>query len=306
MRPRNLSYSPRLKHILATALFVAFSARLAGAQTAAVTGQVRAADGTPAAGVRVALASINETGGVTADVLAGITTTDNKGRYRIENIEAGRYGLVAGPVGSPTYFPGVPTAAEAKVLSIESRATIAGLDFTLTPGFAEARVVQATQGDTLADVFENAQTTNLPDNEADLLVYLTMLADQKGRTQTSPSTFEIALTSVHGREISFLSLKEGAFWSFRSTCTDCTFLAGDSGIADPSSSSEAGIILKLNAKGDSLALTCRASECLIVSPAGQQATSRLPNSEARASAGSTLPVVREIPAVGPVYFRVTE
>jgi hypothetical protein len=79
----------------------------------------------------VALASPNEKGQITADALVAITLTDTAGQYRIEDVPPGRYGIVAGAIGFPTYFPGVADSSEAKVVTIAPGDRTLGLNFAL-------------------------------------------------------------------------------------------------------------------------------------------------------------------------------
>jgi hypothetical protein len=232
---------------------------------------------------------MNEQGRITPDALVGITTTDNAGRYRIENVEPGRYGLIAGAVGAPTYYPGTDQANEARVLSLASGTATTGMDFTLAAPPSLSRGTLPSH----IDVFD------LPD-EASLLAYLTMLVTRRGQSgleptdlrivrpgeQPTPSTLDFALTAVEGRVVSFVGLKGG---TLRSDCDECSFLVGESGIVDPSSAPDAGIIFKLSLDRKSLTATCRATECLIVS--GTDTISRITTTQT-------------IPAVGPIYFRV--
>ena len=100
-------------------------------QTGAITGRVTGMDGRPAAGVRVALASPDANGKITSDILSGLTVTDETGRYRIDDIPPGRYGVVAGAVAAPTFYPGTTSISGASVVSVEPGMTMSGLDFSL-------------------------------------------------------------------------------------------------------------------------------------------------------------------------------
>jgi hypothetical protein len=57
-----------------------------------VRGQIRSADGTPAAGVRVAAMAMEENGIVdpAAATLASLSQTDCEGRFRLQNVPPGR------------------------------------------------------------------------------------------------------------------------------------------------------------------------------------------------------------------------
>src|SRR5262252_6440994 len=102
-------------------------------QTGTVTGSLKTAAGTPAAGVRVSALSkpesvvdLNE-----ASSLAGIGETDASGRFRLENIPPGRYYIVAGNIDVPTYYPGVVNVREGKDILVAPGVTIPGIDFVL-------------------------------------------------------------------------------------------------------------------------------------------------------------------------------
>src|SRR5687768_6711100 len=71
--------------------------------TGIVTGSVQIADGGSAAGVRVAAMAVDDPAGAN---LLSVTETDAGGRYRLANIPAGRYYIVAGRLDNLNYFPG--------------------------------------------------------------------------------------------------------------------------------------------------------------------------------------------------------
>ena len=101
-----------------------------GAPMGVVTGIVRSPDGKPAAGVRVYAMQVRE-GAEAANngtVLESISQTDESGKYRLE-VPAGRYYIAAGSLEMPTYFPGTPDVAMARVISITSAAVIEAIDF---------------------------------------------------------------------------------------------------------------------------------------------------------------------------------
>ena len=106
-------------------------AGFAQSDTGAITGRVLGMNGLPAAGVRVALASPDAIGKITSDVLTGLTVTDETGHYRIENIPPGRYGIVAGAVAAPTFYPGIAIVSGASLLTVQRGSMTAGLDFAL-------------------------------------------------------------------------------------------------------------------------------------------------------------------------------
>jgi hypothetical protein len=69
---------------------------------------LKTSSGQPAVGVRVAAMAIPESklDAITGAEMASLVTTDEAGRYRLENIPPGRYYITAGRVDFPTYFPG--------------------------------------------------------------------------------------------------------------------------------------------------------------------------------------------------------
>jgi len=120
-----------MKRVALTALFVANIALFAQADTGAITGRILGMDGLPAAGVRVAIASPDTNGKIASDILAGITSTDETGHYRIENIPPGRYGIVAGAVAAPTFYPGTANSTGANLVTVQRGTTMIELDFSL-------------------------------------------------------------------------------------------------------------------------------------------------------------------------------
>jgi hypothetical protein len=96
-----------------------------------ITGMVRLPDGTPANGVRVAAMvardATRKPGG--ASELAAIAIAGESGRYRLENVPAGRYYIMAGRVDSPNYYPAGRILGEATVLSVTAGAVLADIDF---------------------------------------------------------------------------------------------------------------------------------------------------------------------------------
>jgi hypothetical protein len=120
-----------MKRLPIIALFFVSISLIAQEQTGAITGRVLGMDGQPAAGVRVAIVSQGANGKIEPDILAGITATDETGHYRIENIPPGRYGIVAGAVASPTFYPGTANGSGASVVPVERGSTMFVPDFSL-------------------------------------------------------------------------------------------------------------------------------------------------------------------------------
>jgi hypothetical protein len=111
--------------------------------TATVSGVLRTASGAPAVGVRVAAAlQPDPTDPAPAGALVSITETDQEGRYRLENIPAGRYYITAGRVDLPTYYPGTLDFSTGTVVAIARGAQISRMDFTLKEESAGRQIRQ--------------------------------------------------------------------------------------------------------------------------------------------------------------------
>jgi hypothetical protein len=99
-----------------------------GAQprTGVVTGSLQTANGKPAIGIRVTAVAAGD-----GNALVSSTLTDASGRYRLEDIPAGRYFIAAGPLGTLTYLPGTTDERKATVLSIASNTRTDDQNFKL-------------------------------------------------------------------------------------------------------------------------------------------------------------------------------
>jgi hypothetical protein len=118
--------------VLALLLF-AQGVAVPGAQTGTVSGRVFNMDGTPAARIRVAAQSMAESPAAAAEapVLSSIVQTDALGNYRLEGVTPGRFYIEAGLVDLPTYYPGVTSITEARVVTVAGGAAITGIDFKM-------------------------------------------------------------------------------------------------------------------------------------------------------------------------------
>ena len=84
-----------------------------GAGGAVASGQVRLANGSPVAAIRVAAIpapppNIRPSDGqnyYAVQTPARVALTDEQGRYRLANLPAGRYFIVAGVIGQATFYP---------------------------------------------------------------------------------------------------------------------------------------------------------------------------------------------------------
>src|SRR5262249_8956254 len=93
-----------------------------------VTGSVHLSDGRPASGVRVAATPVDDPS--IASFLS-VTETDAAGRFRLTNIPAGRYYIVAGRVSNLSYYPGGTDRAKAVEVVVDAAKVKANVDFAV-------------------------------------------------------------------------------------------------------------------------------------------------------------------------------
>jgi TonB family protein len=106
----------------------------AQSQTGSIDGRVLTATGEPAAGIRVAAVTApqtNEPGASTSTLLSGFVRSDAAGNFRLENLPAGRYLVMAGSLDTPIYHPGVILPEKATIVSVPSGGTVTGIEFPL-------------------------------------------------------------------------------------------------------------------------------------------------------------------------------
>jgi hypothetical protein len=123
---------------LTLALLLLFQGTPAG-PPGTVTGQLRAMDGSPAISVRVAAIPVPSGNSVPADgpqyfVAAppsSTALTDNQGRFRLLNLPAGRYYILGGVVGEPTYYPETIDWEKATPVTVAAGSTLPNINFKL-------------------------------------------------------------------------------------------------------------------------------------------------------------------------------
>lgn len=93
-----------------------------------IAGEIRQPDGAPAVGVRVGAATFPAQG---ITVLTRVTETDASGHYLLEDLAAGQYYVVAGPLNSPTYYPGTITLTNARSITIGSGSKFEAVNFSI-------------------------------------------------------------------------------------------------------------------------------------------------------------------------------
>ena len=96
-------------------------------RTGAMSGQIRTSSGEVLRKVRVALVAV-PTSGKPSPEIAVESSAD--GKYRLENIPAGRYYVLASSIDSPTYYPGTQDVSGAKVVTVQAGTVLEGIDFT--------------------------------------------------------------------------------------------------------------------------------------------------------------------------------
>jgi hypothetical protein len=114
---------------------------LAQTQGGVISGRIVSTDGTPAAQKRVVAQAVLERADIAlgASMLAGLTQTDNDGRFRLENIPPGRYYIVLDPLDVPSYYPGVAKPERATIVTVSDASAIEGMDFKI-PDFEGGKV----------------------------------------------------------------------------------------------------------------------------------------------------------------------
>ena len=139
------------------ALLVLFQGAPAGGGGAVANGQVRLADGSPVAAIRVSAVpapppNIKPSDGqnyYAVQAPVRVVLTDNEGRYRLPNLPAGRYFIIAGMIGQATFYPATANIEAAEVVTLAPGAGVDALDITMrTPpgGRVTGRVTPSTGG----------------------------------------------------------------------------------------------------------------------------------------------------------------
>ena len=99
--------------------------------TGIVTGQLKVEGGGSAEGIRVGAVAIDDP---TASSFLSVAETDAAGRFRLTNVPAGRYYIVAGRLNSLQFFPNAKTSAEATEIVVEAARTRSDVNFTVASG----------------------------------------------------------------------------------------------------------------------------------------------------------------------------
>jgi hypothetical protein len=110
----------------------------AQARTGTVAGVIRAADGSPAANIRVTAMAAEKGPLDAAATYLSFAASDENGRYRLENIPPGRYHIVAGRIDVPTYYPGTTDRSGARDVLVAADAIVGDVDFVVDPASLRA------------------------------------------------------------------------------------------------------------------------------------------------------------------------
>jgi len=223
-------------------------------ETGVVAGTLRRGDDMkPVSGVRVALVAAPEPDAAadSVRVLVSITQTDSTGAYRLENVPAGRYYIVAGRVGEPTYFPGTLEPGAASPLTVMRGAVEnQGMDFVVLTESLQS-VADPPSGASLA-----AQKAK--DLSAKAMKQMNELAN------APPISFSIALESLTDANREF-KYGAGSVLIWRTS-------RGGGIAGDEHMNSASGMVFQRGEGAQELRFRCRASECRVDDPLPNAAT----------------------------------
>ncbi|HEX5000121.1 MAG TPA: SUMF1/EgtB/PvdO family nonheme iron enzyme [Terriglobia bacterium] len=100
-----------------------------------ISGRILSTDGSPAIEVRVSAMDAGDPDATTftrtAMSLMSIALTDESGRFRLDDVPAGRYYVSAGKTDGLTYFPGTTSVGAATFVTIRGGETLEGIDFRM-------------------------------------------------------------------------------------------------------------------------------------------------------------------------------
>ena len=99
--------------------------------TGIVTGTLKVQGGSGAVGIRVGAVAIDDP---TASSFLSVAETDAAGRYRLTNVPAGRYYIVAGRLNNLQFYPNGNSPAQATEIEVEAAKVRADVNFTVASG----------------------------------------------------------------------------------------------------------------------------------------------------------------------------
>jgi protocatechuate 3,4-dioxygenase beta subunit len=184
---RTLFFRPR-RNTGAMAVTVAADQRLRGVQillmpTGVIAGRVVDENREPLRSVRIEALRSEYRNGVRTWLSSGTNTTDDRGEYRVFNLQPGTYYIRASQITGVNpapmmYYPGVPDSQDASPLQIEAGSELGAIDITIRrvseysvqfkvggapPGSAVNLTVQK-QNNKITEPNILARPTTLPDN----------------------------------------------------------------------------------------------------------------------------------------------
>jgi len=138
--------------------------------------------------------------------------------------------------------------------------SVAFLQYVLKKKDEELRTLQAAmQQQIQANPPPPSALLDLPDNEDDLLAYLTALASLRGNP--NPGTYTVSFTGIQGRTVSMKV--SGQNFSFG--CESCSFFVGESVVGSASPAPLVpGMFVRLSSDGRDLNITCHATKCNVM------------------------------------------
>lgn len=153
-----------------------------------VTGTIRVEGGASAAGIRVGAVDVDDP---TASSFLSVTETDAAGRFRLTNVPAGRYYIVAGRLTSLHFYPRGNTSADATEIVVEAARTRADVNFTVATGSARPPQPTARAGINSLSAEEFAAYTAISrESIADRKIKLLMDFEQRfPRSQALPRLY---------------------------------------------------------------------------------------------------------------------
>ena len=146
-----------MKFLLLVLLLAAQRPTSPSVGTGTVTGRLLNDDGSPAAGIRVsAMPSDNANEIMSTPILMSQAETGGDGVYRLADVPAGRYYIIAGFVDSPTYYPRGTARTGATPVVVSANVTVTNIDFRIekpSTGFnVSGKVIQELPPQTIRQV----------------------------------------------------------------------------------------------------------------------------------------------------------
>lgn len=177
-------------------------------ETGTISGRIVTREGKPARGVRVAALDARAGDPATNPTailsVLSLGETDAEGRYRLEDVPAGSYFVSAGLFDAATFFPGVSEQTQARVVTLETGAHPAAIDFRLTTVWFSGRLRREGPTETDHEIPPPIQAIHLQDS----LNTFTALVGQDGAftfPTLRPGEYRVMTTPMTATDSSLLS-----------------------------------------------------------------------------------------------------